>query len=104
MSVIRLDLNKCTGCRNCVEVCPMDVFYFNEEAHKSVLAYPENCQSCGQCYLNCEGRSIGISNDTYGYPITAFRPLCTAPMNRTVVTEPGVLRQATKGSLPGNNR
>ena len=101
MSVIRLDLNKCTGCRNCVEICPMDVFYFDEIAHKSVLAYPENCQSCGQCYLNCEGRSIGISNDSYGYPITAFRATTTAPMNEAVVTEPGVLSEITKGKLPG---
>ncbi len=101
MSVVRLDLNKCTGCRNCVEVCPMDVFYFNEDAHKSVLAYPENCQSCGQCYLNCEGRSIGISNDTYGYPMTAVRSLCTAPMNRIVVTESGVMQESTRGALPG---
>lgn len=100
MSVIRLDVNKCTGCRNCVEICPMDVFYFNETAHKSVLAYPENCQSCGQCYLNCRGRSIGIVNDTYGYPITAYRGVTTAPMNRAVVTEPGVLTEITGGKLP----
>ena len=100
MSVIRLDVNKCTGCRNCVEICPMDVFYFNEAAHKSVLAYPENCQSCGQCFVNCEGRSIGIVNDSYGYPITAFRGVTTAPMNRAVVTEPGVLAEITGGKLP----
>lgn len=100
MSVIRLDVNKCTGCRNCVEICPMDVFYFNETAHKSVLAYPENCQSCGQCFVNCEGRSIGIVNDTYSYPITAYRGVTTAPMNRAVVTEPGVLTEITGGKLP----
>ncbi len=50
MSVIRVDLNKCIGCENCVNICPLDVFYFDAAAHKSVLAYPENCQSCGQCY------------------------------------------------------
>ena len=99
MSVVRLDLNKCTGCKNCVEVCPMDVFYFDEAAHKSVLAFPENCQSCGQCFLNCEGRSIGISNDTYGFPITAYRSASSAPMNRTVITEPGVIADFTKGKL-----
>lgn len=101
MSVVRIDLNKCIGCRKCVEICPMDVFYFNEEEHRSVLAYPENCQSCGQCYLNCRGRSLGIANDAYGYPITACRGVCTAPMNRMVVTEPGVLEAFTKGKLPG---
>ena len=39
MSVIRVDLNQCIGCRKCVIICPMDVFYFDEEARKSVLAY-----------------------------------------------------------------
>ena len=100
MSVVRIDLNLCIGCENCVNICPMDVFYFDEAAHKSVLAYPENCQSCGQCYLNCQGRSLGISNDTYGYPITALRAATTADMNHAVVTKPGVITETTKGKLP----
>ncbi len=100
MSVVRIDLNKCIGCENCVNICPMDVFYFDSEAHKSVLAYPENCQSCGQCYLNCQGRALGISNDAYGYPITACRGVTTAPQNRMVVTEPGVITRFTDGKLP----
>ena len=100
MSVVRIDLNRCIGCETCVELCPMDVFYFDHEARKSVMAYPENCQSCGQCFLNCQGRSLGISNDTYGYPITACRGATTAPMNRMVVTAPGVITEFTKGNLP----
>lgn len=100
MSVVRIDLNKCIGCENCANICPMDVFYFNYAAHKSVLAYPENCQSCGQCFLNCQGRSLGISNDAYSYPITALRCATTADMNYKVVTQPGMLTQVTKGKLP----
>ena len=100
MSVIRIDLNKCVGCENCVNICPMDVFYFNQEAHKSVIAYPENCQSCGQCFLNCKGRTLGISNDLYSFPITAFRGASSAPLNRVLITEPGVIGEFTKGNLP----
>ena len=99
MSVVRVDVNKCTGCRNCVEICPMDVFYFNEQAHKSVIAYPENCQSCGQCYVNCEGRAIGITNDAFAFPIMPIRGVSKAPMNRTVITEPGVIKSFTGGAL-----
>ena len=73
MSVARYDLNKCIGCRSCVKVCPMDVFRFDEENHKSVIAFPENCQSCGQCFVNCYGRSLTIVNDMYGYAQTAYR-------------------------------
>lgn len=100
MGVIRVDLNKCIGCKNCVDICPLDVFYFNEDAHKSVLAYPENCQSCGQCFLNCKGRALGISNDQYGYPITAYRGVMTAPANRIDVTQCGTITEFTRGELP----
>jgi NAD-dependent dihydropyrimidine dehydrogenase PreA subunit len=99
MSVIRTDLNKCIGCENCVNICPMDVFYFDAAAHKSVLAYPENCQSCGQCFVNCKGRALAIANETFGYPITAYRGVTTAPMNHMVMTDEGVLDYLTKGAL-----
>ena len=38
MAVRRADLNKCIGCRNCVNICPMDVFRFDEASRKSVMA------------------------------------------------------------------
>lgn len=100
MSVIRTDLNKCIGCRTCVEICPMDVFYFHEEAHKSVLAYPENCQSCGQCLVNCRGRALGMANDQFGFPLTAFRAASMAVQSRVDVTETGMLAEITGGKLP----
>lgn len=99
MSVIRIDLNKCIGCENCVNICPMDVFYFLPEKHKSVLAYPENCQSCGQCFVNCKGRSLGMTNNSFGFAAPALRSPTTAPMNRVVVTEPGTFAEMTKGNL-----
>ena len=81
MSVARYDLNRCIGCKNCVKVCPMDVFRFDEEARKSVIAYPENCQSCGQCFVNCLGRSLTIVSETYGYGMTSYRAATTAALN-----------------------
>jgi NAD-dependent dihydropyrimidine dehydrogenase PreA subunit len=78
MSVQRYDLNACIGCKMCNQICPMDVFRFDESASKSVIAYPENCQSCGQCYLYCPGRSLAIGNAMYGYAITAHRATSTA--------------------------
>lgn len=84
MSVQRYDLNACIGCQSCVKVCPMDVFRFNETLRKSVIAYPENCQSCGQCFVNCPGRSLTISNDMYGYAMTAYRATSTTAMNKKV--------------------
>lgn len=73
MAVRRADLNKCIGCQNCVDVCPMDVFRFDYKENKSVLAYPENCQNCGQCWLNCLGRSLTFDNEIHAYSVTASR-------------------------------
>lgn len=91
MSVIRVDPNKCIGCENCVNICPMDVFYFNKEKNRSIILYPENCQSCGQCYVNCKGHSLGITNDTYGYPITAYRGVTSKPMDYEVISNDDTL-------------
>ena len=51
MSVIRYDLDACIGCKMCIQVCPFDVFRYNAEHRKSVIAYPEDCISCGQCSM-----------------------------------------------------
>lgn len=57
----------------------MDVFYFDSQEMKSVIVYPENCQSCGQCFLHCQGESLEMSRMTNGYGITAGRGLKTFP-------------------------
>jgi|GEM_PF-1441236 len=100
MSVIRIDLDKCVGCRRCNEVCPMDVMYFDEAAHKSVIAYPENCQNCGQCYINCKGRSLGMSNDTFSFARMSIRGLNTAEGSRLALTLPGEISSFTHGRMP----
>lgn len=53
----------------------MDVFYFDETANKSVMAYPENCQSCAQCYLHCMGGSLVMSTLQAGYAPAGGRAL-----------------------------
>lgn len=78
MSVARKSLEACIGCKECVERCPMDVFYFDEKTKKSVLLYPENCQSCGQCYLACPADSLMIVDTMYEFspvPVRALRIL-----------------------------
>jgi NAD-dependent dihydropyrimidine dehydrogenase PreA subunit len=82
MSVERYDINKCIGCRNCVNICPMDVFRFNEDLNKSVIAFPENCQTCGQCFVNCLGHSLALSGEEFGYPVTGVRGASMQAQNR----------------------
>lgn len=85
MSVQRYNLEKCIGCQTCMEVCPMDVFRFNAEMGKSVIAYPDNCQTCAQCMLFCPGHSLAISGEAYGYPLTSIRAASVLPMNRRLL-------------------
>lgn len=96
MSVARYDLNSCIGCKNCVTICPMDVFRFDETAGKSVIAYPENCQSCGQCYLHCQGRSLIIVNNTIGYAITNYRATSKVADEAALATETATVEPAAK--------
>ncbi len=73
MSVIRYDLDACIGCKMCIQVCPFDVFRYNAEHRKSVIAYPEDCISCGQCYLYCPGKSLALSQNAYAYTLVSYR-------------------------------
>jgi cytochrome b subunit of formate dehydrogenase len=59
----------------------MDVFRFHEGMNKSVIAYPENCQVCGQCYVYCLGHSLALSGESYSYPVTSVRAASKLPMN-----------------------
>lgn len=87
MAVQRYDLNKCIGCMHCVTVCPMDVFRFDTNAFKSVIAYPENCQSCGQCFMGCQGRSLEMSFYAKGYQIPAIRAVAADSATPETVKE-----------------
>ena len=88
MSVERKDLNQCIGCRNCIDICPMDVFRFAEDVNKSIIAYPENCQGCGQCFYFCLGHSLQLSTQAHMYPISAMRATTGIDLNHYVTTVP----------------
>jgi NAD-dependent dihydropyrimidine dehydrogenase PreA subunit len=50
---IQIDLDTCKGCKNCVNACFVDVFRWNEEDKKPVVAYPEDCVWCLACEAAC---------------------------------------------------
>lgn len=77
MSVSRNSIDACIGCGTCVDICPMDVFYLDKSAGKSVMLYPENCQSCGQCYLHCPSDSLTMVIQTYAFGLNPVRALRT---------------------------
>ncbi len=77
MSIARKNREACIGCQRCVERCPMDVFYYDPLENKSVILYPENCQSCGQCYLACPADTLMIVDTSFEYAPVPIRGLRT---------------------------
>ncbi len=54
-----VDPEKCVGCGECVEVCPVDVYEIQNE--KSVPVNPDECIGCESCIEVCEEDAITIS-------------------------------------------
>jgi MinD superfamily P-loop ATPase len=50
-----VDLNKCTYCGRCAEVC---VWHAIAVVGEKVLVFPELCHGCGSCSLNCPEGAI----------------------------------------------
>lgn len=55
---LELDVEKCTGCRRCIEVCPHGVFAI--ESKKALIADRDACMECGACARNCEPEAISV--------------------------------------------
>lgn len=63
MGVRKIDYQLCTGCKQCVDLCPMDVFRFDEEKQKPFIKYLRDCMSCFLCELKCPAGAIYVTPD-----------------------------------------
>ncbi len=54
-----VDQEKCVGCEECVEVCPVDVYEMENE--KSVPVNAEECLGCESCIEVCESEAITVT-------------------------------------------
>lgn len=60
--MITLNQAKCSGCRMCMQVCPHQVFVYQDK--KAVLLHGERCIECGACQLNCHYQAITVTKGT----------------------------------------
>jgi NAD-dependent dihydropyrimidine dehydrogenase PreA subunit len=58
--MIIYDYDACTGCRDCLIVCPRGVWDINEATRKARITRPKKCIECTACEFQCPVRAIRI--------------------------------------------
>lgn len=56
----KIDYRFCNGCKKCYDICPSDVFDWDDEKSLPIVAYPDECYYCAGCELECLEEAISI--------------------------------------------
>ena len=56
---IKVDLDKCTGCANCVKVCLGGCYELKNK--KAVITSLDRCMECGACWYVCQDDAVLFS-------------------------------------------
>ena len=82
---IKIDQEKCIGCKICLDVCPQGVIDMNEKAY---LKHRDDCIECGACKMNCPAAAITVNEGVgcaaaiYNGLLTNSEPTCGCRNNK----------------------
>ncbi len=63
MNAMKVDDEKCTGCKACYKACWLDVIRWDENKARPVFAYGEDCIECNFCEVSCPVEALTIQID-----------------------------------------
>jgi NAD-dependent dihydropyrimidine dehydrogenase PreA subunit len=55
---ISLELDRCTGAADCVQVCPWEVLHLTSNPPRAEIADPDACIACGACIVQCPENAL----------------------------------------------
>ncbi len=58
VTTLKLDQQKCSGCKMCTIVCPHNVFEVKDR--KAEIINKNSCMECGACAKNCPEGAITV--------------------------------------------
>jgi NAD-dependent dihydropyrimidine dehydrogenase PreA subunit len=61
MSIEWSDKELCNGCGICVRICPQDVFRYDKKNKTAIIKYPEDCQLCELCVIDCPTKALKVT-------------------------------------------
>ncbi|RME40569.1 MAG: ferredoxin family protein [Deltaproteobacteria bacterium] len=61
MPEIRIAEECCRGCRLCLDVCPVEVFGFDEARERAQVVAADDCIACLSCAFICPATAIELT-------------------------------------------
>lgn len=61
MLSVKIHDQACRGCKMCIDVCPVEVFNFDEESYRAVVVTEQNCIGCLSCSYICPSGAVSHS-------------------------------------------
>ncbi|MHA1729656.1 MAG: HgcAB-like fusion protein, partial [Promethearchaeota archaeon] len=57
---IHIKREDCTGCKVCIDVCPMNVYEINDLDNKADIIFQNKCVNCNACVKRCLAHCLSI--------------------------------------------